>query len=312
FIQPIILFFYIIKRRKETDIIFFDRIPVYLAIPLAVSKVFTSVKCVWGVNEFPIDFINGKRLLTVRAFSERLCFFILGIVSDLIIVISNDHKDCYQKIASKNTRLLVVPILMNTDHVYRHTEIQGLKEKTIAYGGALSSSNGVDFLLDVAKKLNLVRTDFKMTIFGPSISKEYTQAIANKIDEFELNPYVTVLQAMPNDEAIKYMHSCDVLVIPKIADKRSIGYIPSKLGDYLFSEKVVVVTNVGDVPNYINDGVNGFLVEPGDVDSFADKLSWILENYDSLHHVGKEGKKTAYLFDYKVQASKIFKELHVI
>jgi len=37
---------------------------------------------------------------------------------------------------------------------------------------------------------------------------------------------------------------------------------PSKLSEFLASSKPVITVNVGEIPNYIVDGVNAFMVEP--------------------------------------------------
>lgn len=299
-IQPLLLFFYINKYRNNTDVIFFDRIPPYLALPLLLAKIFFRMKIIWGVNEFPAEFISGN-MNSIKKLVEKVCFTIFGRISSLIIVISSEHQSCYRQYASKKTKLLVIPILMDITDIHQ-VEENITDERVIAYGGALSSSNGIDYLLKVAKELLLATDKFKLSLFGPSISPEYLNSLRSKIELFKLEKNVLLIEPMPNEEAIKYMRVCDILVIPKIKDQRSIGYIPSKLGDFLFSGKPVVATNVGDVPKYISDGINGYLVKPDDVKGFSECLYKLIVNYDEAFLVGKEGQRTALLFDYKIQS----------
>lgn len=59
----------------------------------------------------------------------------------------------------------------------------------------------------------------------------------------------------------------------------------------LWKEKPVVATNVGGIPLQVKDGQNGFLVEPHDTKSCADRLIQILQNPDMAKQMGRKGKK---------------------
>jgi len=59
----------------------------------------------------------------------------------------------------------------------------------------------------------------------------------------------------------------------------------------LWKEKPVVATNVGGIPLQVKDRQNGFLVEPRDTKSFADRLIQILQNPDMAKQMGKKGKE---------------------
>lgn len=59
----------------------------------------------------------------------------------------------------------------------------------------------------------------------------------------------------------------------------------------LWKEKPVVATNVGGIPLQVKDGQNGFLVEPHDTKSCADRLIQILQNPDMANQMGRKGKE---------------------
>ena len=59
----------------------------------------------------------------------------------------------------------------------------------------------------------------------------------------------------------------------------------------LWKEKPVVATNVGGIPLQVKDGQNGFLVEPHDTKSCADRLIQILQNPDMAKQMGRKGKE---------------------
>lgn len=59
----------------------------------------------------------------------------------------------------------------------------------------------------------------------------------------------------------------------------------------LWKGKPVVASKIGGIPLQIEDGKNGFLLEPDDLEGFAEKILDILQNPDLAKEIGKQGKK---------------------
>ena len=60
----------------------------------------------------------------------------------------------------------------------------------------------------------------------------------------------------------------------------------------LWKETPVVTSNVGGIPLQITDGENGFLLEPYDLDGFADKTIELLKNPGLAKEMGRKGMET--------------------
>jgi glycosyltransferase involved in cell wall biosynthesis len=54
----------------------------------------------------------------------------------------------------------------------------------------------------------------------------------------------------------------------------------------------VVVTNVGEIPSLIQDGLNGFMVDTGNVDLFFDALVKLIDNEILQDDFGKALQQT--------------------
>ena len=54
----------------------------------------------------------------------------------------------------------------------------------------------------------------------------------------------------------------------------------------------VVASNVGGIPIQIEDGKNGFLVEPDDIEGFADRIVHLLKNTAEAKSIGGKAKET--------------------
>ncbi|MFC1529023.1 glycosyltransferase [Candidatus Latescibacterota bacterium] len=59
----------------------------------------------------------------------------------------------------------------------------------------------------------------------------------------------------------------------------------------LWKERPVVASNVGGIPLQIRDGENGFILEPDDIDGFADRIVEIMKNPVLSKEIGKKGKE---------------------
>jgi len=54
----------------------------------------------------------------------------------------------------------------------------------------------------------------------------------------------------------------------------------------------VIGSNVGGIPAQIEDGKNGFLLEPKDTEGFADRIVHLLKNPDEAQNMGLKGQET--------------------
>lgn len=54
----------------------------------------------------------------------------------------------------------------------------------------------------------------------------------------------------------------------------------------------VVASNVGGIPGQIEDGKNGFLLEPADIKGFTDRIVHLLKNPDEAKSMGLKGQET--------------------
>ncbi len=81
---------------------------------------------------------------------------------------------------------------------------------------------------------------------------------------------------------------CDLLLLP--SDNESFGLVALEA---MACEVPVVVSNVGGLPEVITDGVEGYLVEPHNIDGMAERALTILSDDDRLRQMGKLARQSA-------------------
>jgi glycosyltransferase involved in cell wall biosynthesis len=92
---------------------------------------------------------------------------------------------------------------------------------------------------------------------------------ARQIQELQIEHAVRVVDRyVPNEEVGLYFSAADLVVLPYVSGTGS-GIVQIAYG----LEKPVLATRVGSLPEVVDDGRTGYLVNPGDPDAWSDLLS---------------------------------------
>jgi glycosyltransferase involved in cell wall biosynthesis len=81
----------------------------------------------------------------------------------------------------------------------------------------------------------------------------------------------------------------DVFVLPSVNEGTPVTAIEA-----LASGRPVVATRVGGVPDVVRDGVDGFLVEPGDVEGLAERLARLAHDPELRAGLGAAGRERVF------------------
>lgn len=132
------------------------------------------------------------------------------------------------------------------------------------YSGRLSEEKDPDAFLDIARACRKdSRLVFLMTGAGP-----LSDQVQKRIEKLALGSAFRFLGQV--ETVSDYMSSYGVLVLPSKFDGRPVAVLES-----LALGVPVIASRVGALPELIQEGVTGFLCEPGDVDAFAERIRWL-------------------------------------
>ena len=99
---------------------------------------------------------------------------------------------------------------------------------------------------------------------------------------------VSVYWAGPRQDVRPLLKRLDVYVCSSRAESS-----PISVWEAMSMAKPIVSTDVGDVPLYVMDGENGFIVPIGDVSLLADRVGQILQDSIKRKHFGKISRQIA-------------------
>jgi glycosyltransferase involved in cell wall biosynthesis len=143
----------------------------------------------------------------------------------------------------------------------------GSDKLRVLFAGSMTQRKG---LADVFAAMKLLkRPDVELIVLGSPIAPM----------EFYRRQYpdFTYMSTRPHQEVLKLMQSCDVLVLPSIAEGRALVQ-QEALANGL---PLIVTENTGG-EDLIVPGETGFLVPIRSPDKIAEKISWLADHRDCL------------------------------
>jgi glycosyltransferase involved in cell wall biosynthesis len=153
------------------------------------------------------------------------------------------------------------------------------ENKEVLFAGFPFKTKGVDVLIEAFKKIAPKYPDWKLKILGWYPNPDELYKAINSHPQIYHHPPVKY------DQMIEHIGTCAILVLPSRSE--AMGRV---LVEAMASEKPRIGSNVDGIPTVINDGVDGFLVEPGNVNDLARKLDMLMGDPALRRSMGLAGK----------------------
>lgn len=162
-----------------------------------------------------------------------------------------------------------------------------LENKRCIAVGRLTYQKGFDTLVKIWKKINFKHPDWTLTIYG---NGELHTVLQNEISDLNLEKSVILRPSTPK--------------IDEIYDDSSVLLMSSRYEGFslviaeAMSHGVPVVSFACKCGprDIITDGKDGFLVNEGDMEDFADKIILLIENYKTRHEMGHNAYESSKRF----------------
>ncbi len=159
------------------------------------------------------------------------------------------------------------------------------ESNTILFFGNIRPYKGLDTLI---RALNIVKQnipDARLRIVGQPL--EPFDRYAEMIDTFHLKDSVdTRLEYIPDEEIPKIFSTASVVTLPyRQIDQSGVLMLALALS------KAVVAAKIGGIPEVIQDGKTGILIEPHDEQALADALIALLHNPQMIQQLGHAARE---------------------
>ena len=259
---------------NKVEIIHAHSTSFFLAFLIKISC--PTIKLIWHDHYGDSEFLSKRPSL---ALIMTLPFF-----NGIIAVNQNLKRWAEQKMHFKN--VIYLPNFPSKENkVLEHTFLKGIEGKRILSLANLRVQKNHFLLLEVAKKVQLSHPEWTFHLVGKDFGDDYSRQIKNIILESNLENFVFIYDSKQDIATILEQSTIAVLT------SQSEG-LPVAVLEYGLHGKPIVVTNVGEIPLLIQDGVNGFMVETGNVQLFYDSLVKLIENDILQYDFGKALQQT--------------------
>jgi glycosyltransferase involved in cell wall biosynthesis len=180
-----------------------------------------------------------------------------------------------------------IEVFLETSSTTTHSE----DEKLIVYAGVLTPLKGIHFLLEAFSEVVADDPSATLLLIGKPEDSEYAEELQQVIPSLKLEGRTRFIGAIPQRQLVVYMSKAWAFVLPSLAE--GLGRV---VLEAMACGTVVVASRVGGIPDLIEDGVPGYLVEPGDVRTLAERLKWILSHPEETSQMGRRARAIASRF----------------
>lgn len=187
--------------------------------------------------------------------------------SAIIIILSKIFIPVIEKHGFPTDRISVIPHGEFSYYMYNNVGDTVRENNTILFFGRIHEYKGLDVLIEAFPLIKKKIPDAKLLIVGEGDITPYLSKLSNLQDVELVNYWIE------DYEVAKFFLRSSVIVLP-YTDATQSGVIP-----IAYMLKVPVIsTNVGGIPEQVEDKKTGILVKPGDPVEIADACIELLTN----------------------------------
>ena len=182
-----------------------------------------------------------------------------------IIVQSEFWKTCLEDI-THNKHIVPIPNPVIT-HACDAQKMAGREQNIVLFLARISEEKGIYDLLEAIARIIKSGRDVVLKIVGDGELSE----VRRRIEKLGIHEHVQILGWTTGQEKQTLLAKSTVFALPSYVEG-----LPMGLLEAMAAGLPVVASRVGAIPEVIQDGTSGFLVDPGDINGLADSVEKLL------------------------------------
>lgn len=152
--------------------------------------------------------------------------------------------------------------------------------------GSVHPRKGHETAIRAMANLKERGVEFKFKVVGPVRAPDYYEELMGVVDEEDLTGEVEFLGW--RDDVAEILGGSDVFLLAS-----TIEGVPQVVREAMFAGLPVVATDVGGVPEVVENGVTGILVDAGDPEAMTQALRRLARSRDLRAGMGRNGQHVA-------------------
>ena len=298
------------NERVKKEILDFDGI-VWPENDLTIWKMISTIpnksfKLISEMSEFmDIHHYNKGNFLQTKTADSKQSYFEKNYIQKLDgLVLMTKTLIAHYSNFSQHPPLVHLPMTVDLDRfIKQKSQPSEFKKPYVAFVGVMDDAkDGVNILIEAFSEIS--RNYPKLNLYLVGGWNYDTPSHQELIKELRLEDRINWVGEYARDTIPSIISNAKLLVLPRPDSKQAQGGFPTKLGEYLATGRPVCATNVGEIPEYLEDNKSVYFAKPGSVKSFVNVMSNALKDDEQANNVGEQGKKAAELYFNKKTQSK--------
>jgi len=214
---------------------------------------------------------------------------IISMLVEKVIILSENLSERARKIGVPPERIQAIPSGIHyrkefNPYFFNSEQVRnefGLKNKiVVGFSGRLVRLKGLFFLLHAIKFLQKDVHNCHLLIIGDGPERLFVESFSKK---FNLD--TTITGWVKRNQVPIFLSAVDIFVNPSLTEG-----LPIAVMEAMAMQKAVVATDVGGTCDLVKNGINGFLVPPGDVKSLVQAIKAVALDAGLRSNMGRAGR----------------------
>lgn len=186
--------------------------------------------------------------------------------AERVVALTEGDADEWRKVVKR------VSVIPNMVHLNRSGLYSNGQNKKVIFAGRLEQQKGLPQLLQIWQKVYMAHPDWNLEVYGTGPQRDWFEKEVKRLN-IGINMYE------PTNAIMAKYRECDILMLTSVYEPFGLVLVEA------MSSGLPVVSF--DCPygpaGIISDGCDGFLIPPGDIQTFSDRLGQLMENDDMRH-----------------------------
>ncbi len=159
-----------------------------------------------------------------------------------------------------------------------------IEKGNVLYVGLLYYTKGIQYLIQAFPEILKHIPWARLHLVGEGPDRSKLERLA---EELGIEKEVVFNGKIPRSKMFEYYQKANVVILPSICMENS----PYVIHEAMASGRPVIGSNIGGIPELVEDWKTGFLVEPGNPNQIAEKVIQILSDEKLLREMAVNARK---------------------
>ncbi len=305
YFKSVLVFFFCLRVLNRSTLVIYYSHEMLPAVSVKLAKCIKGSTYIKEETEHPLVRLDGSNRL-LRHLYIQLHYKLF----DGLFVITQNLYDYFREELKIVKPIIIVPMVVDIDRFSNETKTN---KNSIVFSGELDDKKeGLALLIRAFHEVLKTHPGYTLNLYGKAVDEQQENFYKSLISDLKIEHNVILQGYKIRDEMTDVFLDAKLFVFSRPPSLQATYGFSTKLGEYLATGKPVAATRIGEIEVFLKDRHNAFLCDP-DIDSIAETICEILDDYDFALKIGKEGRNCSFEhFNNKTETRKVMEQIQSI